>query len=200
MQIFHKRTDNSKNERCQGFQNFTFQFIYAQRSKKCMMVCNSKLCKKSMYYAPLYAAICNYSKRLHLSHVNPFLKLKNLIKTPAPIRLGAPNTSAARPSTCRRCSKSRCSAHMKARRLIHCGRRPRAATLLRVPHGHTRPRGAAVPRCSAASQLRAHACAWRDRVRGTHARCRWPTQAHTRRERPARKSAAAGAARAPLPR
>ena len=41
MQIFHKRTDNSKNERCQGFQNFTFQFIYAQRSKKCMMVCNS---------------------------------------------------------------------------------------------------------------------------------------------------------------
>ena len=76
MQIFHKRTDNSKNERCQGFQNFTFQFIYAQRSKKCMMVCNSKLCKNSMYYAPLYAAICNYSKRLHLSHVNPFLKLK----------------------------------------------------------------------------------------------------------------------------
>ena len=41
-----------------------------------MMVCNSKLCKNSMYYAPLYAAICNYSKRLHLSHVNPFLKLK----------------------------------------------------------------------------------------------------------------------------
>ena len=76
MPIFQKRTDNSKKKTCQGFQNFTFQFIYAQRSKKCMMVCNSKLCKNRMYYAPLYAAICNYSKRLHLYHVNPFLKLK----------------------------------------------------------------------------------------------------------------------------
>ena len=38
---------------------YTFQFIYAQRSKKCMMVCNSKLCKNSMYYAPLYAALIN---------------------------------------------------------------------------------------------------------------------------------------------
>ena len=54
MQIFHKRTDNSKKERCQGFQNFTFQFIYAQRSKKCMMVCNCKLCKNSMYYMHHY--------------------------------------------------------------------------------------------------------------------------------------------------
>ena len=87
MQIFHKRTDNSKKERCQGFQNFTFQFIYAQRSKKCMMVCNSKLCKNSMYYAPLYAAICNYSKRLHLSHVNPFLKLKLFLQNISGLQL-----------------------------------------------------------------------------------------------------------------
>ena len=88
MQIFHKGTDNSKNERCQGFQNFTFQFIYAQRSKKCMMVSNSKLCKYSMYYAPLYAAICNqYSKRLHLSHVNPFLKLKLFLQNISGLQL-----------------------------------------------------------------------------------------------------------------
>ena len=58
MPIFQKRTDNSKKKTCQGFQNFTFQFIYAQRSKKCMMVCNSKLCKNSMHhYMQQYAII-----------------------------------------------------------------------------------------------------------------------------------------------
>ena len=85
MQIFHKRTDNSKNERCQGFQNFTFQFIYAQRSKKCMMVCNSKLYKNSMHhYMQQYAIIqkdCIYLTWIHFWNWNCFCK--NILGLPS---------------------------------------------------------------------------------------------------------------------
>ena len=44
-------------------------------------------CCVTMYYAPLYAAICNYSKRLHLSHVNPFLKLKLFLQNISGLQL-----------------------------------------------------------------------------------------------------------------